>query len=210
MGSLEQHGSEAPLGCDSIIVRRLCNDAGKATGTPVLPCMPYGYSHCHRGFPGTFSLSAALLAEIYSEILTAAADNGFRRCLIISGHGGNRIPGERACAGEHGLREAGYLGWWQLPGAGELERKLFPNSGRHVTAAEVSMVWFLLGEPPPGEFKGAYPPCREMPDDPELYRRAYPDGGAGGDLASVSVEKGAVLYRHLVRALCGVLTEENG
>lgn len=210
VGSLEQHGSEAPLGCDAIIARRLCGEAGKATGTPVLPCMPFGYSRCHEGFPGTFSVSSDLLAGLYSGILTAAARNGFRRCLIISGHGGNRTAGEQACAGDHGLLEARYLGWWQLPGAWELERELFPNSGHHVTATEVSMVWFLLGESPPGEFKGKYPSFRGMPDDPELYRRAYPEGGVGGDLSSVSVEKGRVMYEFLVRALCGVLTEGHG
>ncbi len=204
-GSLEQHGTEAPLGCDAIIARCVCRDAGEKTGTPVLPCLPYGDSRSHEGFPGTFSLSPSTLAALYSDILRSAAVNGFRRCLIISGHGGNRSAAENACKGAHGLPEALYLGWWQLPGADDLERKLFPKSGHHVTAAEVSMVWFLLGKEPPGVFKGIYPPWLDVFGDPVEFRRAYPDGGVGGDMSLVSVEKGALLYAHLVQALCSMI-----
>ncbi len=206
-GSLEQHGTEAPLGCDCIIARRLCADAGEATGTPVLPAVPYGDSECHEGFPGTFSLEQGTLVSVYSHILRSAARNGFRRCLIISGHGGNRSAALKACSDGHGLLSASYHGWWQLPGADEEERRLFPRSGWHVTAAEVSMVWHLLGKPPPARFTGTYPPWNDEFKDPALFRKAYPDGGVGGDMSLVSVENGALLYRFLVGALCELIGE---
>ncbi|MEA3266476.1 MAG: creatininase family protein, partial [Candidatus Fermentibacteria bacterium] len=64
-GSLEQHGTEAPLGCDGIIPQALCRKAGMITTTPVLPTLFYGYSLCHTSFPGTFSISE----DTYSALL---------------------------------------------------------------------------------------------------------------------------------------------
>lgn len=206
-GSLEQHGSEAPLGCDAIIARSLCLEAGRITGAPVLPVVSYGDSLSHLGFSGTFSLSAKTLAQVYSEILVSASRNGFHRCLIISGHGGNRRAAEDACSRNYGDLSARYLGWWQLPGASEKEEELFPNSGHHVTSSEVSMVWFLLGKNPPGLFTGTYPPWRDVFGDPDAFKLAYPDGGVGGDMSRVSVSGGAELFGHLVDALCRVVRE---
>lgn len=206
-GSLEQHGTEAPLGCDSIVARRLCLEAGRETGVPVLPVVSYGDSLSHLGFPGTFSLTSETLAKVYSEILGSAARNGFRRCLIISGHGGNRRAAEDACSRNHGALSARYMGWWQLPGASGKEDELFPKSGHHVTSSEVSMVWFLLGGEPPGLFRGTYPPWRDVFTDPDAFRAAYPDGGVGGDMSQVSVEKGARLFSYLVDALCRVVRD---
>ncbi|MFO7626413.1 MAG: creatininase family protein [Candidatus Fermentibacteraceae bacterium] len=206
-GSLEQHGTEAPLGCDAIVAKHLCLEAGRETGAPVLPVVSYGDSRSHLGFPGTFSLTTRTLAQVYSEILESASRNGFRRCLIISGHGGNRSAAEDACNRDYGALSPRYLGWWQLPGAPERESELFPDSGHHVTSSEVSMVWSLLGETPPGVFTGTYPAWQDVFGDPEAFRQAYPDGGVGGDMSQVSVEKGALLFAHLVDALCRVIRE---
>jgi len=206
-GSLEQHGTEAPLGCDAIVAKHLCLEAGRETGAPVLPVVSYGDSLSHLGFPGTFSLATRTLAQVYSDILESASRNGFRRCLIISGHGGNRSAAEDACARDYGGLSPRYLGWWQLPGAAEKERELFPESGHHVTSSEVSMVWFLLGGTPPGVFTGKYPPWQDVFGDPEAFKLAYPDGGVGGDMSQVSVAKGALLFNHLVKALCLVVRE---
>ena len=206
-GSLEQHGTEAPLGCDAIVAKHLCLEAGRETGTPVLPVLSYGDSRSHLGFPGTFSLSARTLAQVYEEILESAARNGFRRCLIISGHGGNRSAAEDACKRDYGGLLPRYLGWWQLPGAPERESELFPGSGHHVTSSEVSMVWSLLGANPPGAFTGTYPPRQDVFGDPVAFKLAYPDGGVGGDMSKVSVKNGALLFAHLVDALCRVIRE---
>lgn len=206
-GSLEQHGTEAPLGCDAIVAKHLCLVAGRETGAPVLPVVSYGDSRSHLGFPGTFSLTTQTLAQVYSEILGSASRNGFRRCLIISGHGGNRSAAEDACSRDYSALSPRYLGWWQLPGASEKESELFPNSGHHVTAAEVSMVWFLLGRDPPGVFTGRYPPWQDVFGDPDAFRQAYPDGGVGGDMSRVSVSKGGILFDHLVEALGQVIRE---
>lgn len=202
-GSLEQHGTEAPLGCDGLIAERICAMAGEISGCAVLPCLYYGYSQMHTAFPGTFSLSEKTYSSLLLEIIIEAGRNGFGKIIILSGHGGNRASAERAVQEVGGRISAEYLGYWQLPGVAAEEEALFGKTGYHVTTSEVSMVWHILGKSVPGEFRGKYPPA---PDElrgtsPEKWKKLFPDGGAGGDMSRVSTEKGRILLDFIVDAL---------
>lgn len=202
-GSLEQHGTEAPLGCDGIIAEALCRKAGLLMSTPVLPTLYYGYSLCHASFPGTFSLSEKTYTKLLVEIINEAARNKFNRILILSGHGGNRKGAEQAISETEGAISSHYLGYWQLPGVQKEENRLFSKSGYHVTASEVSMVWYLLSGSIPGVFTGTYPPAVKNISDlsPEQWQKTYPDGGAGADLSDISVQKGKVLFEFITDSL---------
>ena len=96
VGSLEQHGTEAPLGCDGLVAEAICRKAGEITSTPVLPTLYYGCSHSHTSFPGTFSLSFETYSKLLCVIIREADRNGFNSILIVSGHGGNRLAAEKA------------------------------------------------------------------------------------------------------------------
>ncbi|MCK5133637.1 MAG: creatininase family protein [Candidatus Sabulitectum sp.] len=202
-GSLEQHGSEAPLGCDGIIAEALCLRAGSLTSTAVLPTLYYGYSLCHTSFPGTFSLSEETYSKLLCEIISEAARNKFRQILILSGHGGNRKGAEKAISEAKGTISSRYMGYSQLPGVAEKEELLFGNSGYHITTSEVSMVWHLLSGSIPGVFTGSYPPAVKNISDlsPEQWRNAYPNGGVGANLSAVSVKKGKILFEFIADSL---------
>ncbi|MCD4707686.1 MAG: creatininase family protein [Candidatus Sabulitectum sp.] len=202
-GSLEQHGTEAPLGCDGIIAGALCREAGLLTSTPVLPTLYYGYSLCHSSFPGTFTLSEKTYSKLLVEIINEAARNKFNRILILSGHGGNRKGAERAISETQGTISSHYLGYWQLPGVQEKENLLFRKSGYHVTASEVSLVWYLLSGSIPGVFTGTYPPAVKNISEisPEQWKDVYPDGGVGTDLSDASVSKGKILFEFITDSL---------
>ena len=206
-GSLEQHGTEAPLGCDGIIAEALCRRAGQLTSTPVLPTLYYGCSFCHTSFPGTFSLSEEAYSKLLSEIISEAARNGFKRILILSGHGGNRKAAEKAVAEPEGSISSQYLGYWQLPGAAEEEERLFGKTGYHITTSEVSMVWHLLSGSIPGVFAGKYPPAVKNLSklSPKQWRETYPDGGVGADLSNASVAGGKILFEFIANSLATLL-----
>ncbi len=203
LGSLEQHGTEAPLGCDGIVAETICRMAGVHTGCSVLPCLYYGNSHCHTAFPGTFSLSLETYGSLLSEIASEAFRNGFQRLIMLSGHGGNRRAAEAAIAKLPSSCQAEYLGYWELPGAEKEEERLFGKTGYHITTSEVSMVWHILGRKVPGAFTGRYPPANAdiSACSPEQWRKAYPMGGVGGDMGRVSTESGKSLLDFLARAL---------
>ncbi len=208
-GSLEQHGTEAPLGCDGIIAEALCRKAGMVTATPVLPALFYGYSLCHTSFPGTFSISENTYSALLVDIISEAARNEFKQILILSGHGGNRSCAERAILDAKCSISSKYMGYWQLPGVQKEEDRLFKRSGYHITAAEVSMVWYLLSGSIPGEFTKLYPAAPENISSlsPEQWRSAFPHGGAGSDLSDVSIRKGQILFDFITRSLTNTIRE---
>jgi creatinine amidohydrolase len=210
IGSLEQHGSEAPLGCDSIIAEHICRKAGNETGCSVLPCMFYGNSLSHTAFPGTFTLSEAAFSTVIGEIISEAERNGYGRMIILSGHGGNRKAAEKAVIGSPGGISAEYLGYWELPGVSAEEERLFGKTGHHVTTSEVSMVWNILNRPVPGVFKGRYPaaPADMAGMSPGKWRAAFPGGGVGGDMSRVSVEKGGDLLEFIIGSLARKIQRE--
>ncbi len=208
-GSLEQHGTEAPLGCDGIIAEALCRKAGMITATPVLPALFYGYSLCHTSFPGTFSISENTYSALLLDIISEAARNKFKKIIILSGHGGNRSCAEKAIARSYEAITCHYMGYWQLPGVQKEENRLFKKSGYHITAAEVSMVWYLLSESIPGLFRGLYPSAVTNIStlSPEQWRNAYPDGGVGADLSDVSINKGQILFDSIAESLAETIRE---
>lgn len=209
VGSLEQHGTEAPLGCDGIISHALCQRAGLVTSTAVLPTLYYGHSLCHTSFPGTFSLSEETYSNLLVEIINEAARNKFNSILILSGHGGNRKSAENAILEAKDTISPKYLGYWQLPGVQEEEDRLFSKSGYHITAAEVSMVSYLLSRSIPDKFTGTYPAASADIStlSPEQWRSTYPEGGVGADLSDVSTEKGQLLFDFIAESLAEAIRE---
>lgn len=207
VGSLEQHGTEAPLGCDGMIAEAVCHYAGEATGCAVLPTIFYGYSECHKAFPGTFSLSEETYSSLIQELITESRRNGFNRIIILSGHGGNRRSAEEAIRRTKSSSQAQYLGYWQLEGFAALEESLFGPTGHHITTSEVSMIWNILEKPVPGKFRGRYPSALDNMESmtSEQWRAYFPDGGVGGDMSRVSLEKGEILLEFTVDALTGMI-----
>jgi creatinine amidohydrolase len=90
VGATEQHGPHLPLGTDSINVDALCVQAAqREPDVYVLPCVPYGVSHNHIDFQGTLTLQPETLIAVVVDVIRSLCGHGFRRVLIVNGHGGN-------------------------------------------------------------------------------------------------------------------------
>lgn len=105
VGATEQHGDGLPLSTDNIraehVAMRLVEDlaaeaadhkgdTGAAAGRAyVLPTLGYGISPHHTELPGTISLDPRLFIDIVTSVAGQLAEAGFRRILVITGHGGN-------------------------------------------------------------------------------------------------------------------------
>ncbi|MEB3787715.1 MAG: creatininase family protein [Desulfurococcales archaeon] len=92
-GSMEQH-CEGPLGTDSIIVEALARKAcvrARSRGVPclLLPTVYYGFSPEWAGVHGTVSLGIEAFTRLVHGILDSLLRTGFRRILVLNGHGGN-------------------------------------------------------------------------------------------------------------------------
>ncbi|MEY2558598.1 MAG: creatinine amidohydrolase [Verrucomicrobiota bacterium] len=116
LGSTEQH-AYLSLSVDSILAERLAIEAAEPLGVPVFPVLAYGITPYFRAFPGTITLRAQTYFSILRDILDAMAEQGFKRILIVNGHGGNApaqgLIGE--WSGEHPDVRIKFHNWWNAP-----------------------------------------------------------------------------------------------
>ena len=116
LGSTEQH-AYLSLSVDSLLSERLAVEVGEQANVPVFPVQPYGITPYFRAFPGTITLRVQTFLSIVREILDALAEQGFKRILIVNGHGGNAPA--RNLAGEwiadHPGVRVKFHDWWNAP-----------------------------------------------------------------------------------------------
>jgi creatinine amidohydrolase len=88
-GSIEQHGHHLPLATDSINLTNTATLAAQEAGAVLAPTQVYGVSHNHLDFAGTMSLEPETLIAIIQNFIASLHHHGFRRVLLLNGHGGN-------------------------------------------------------------------------------------------------------------------------
>jgi creatinine amidohydrolase len=89
VGILEKHGPHAPLGSDLIHVREWSARATKQEYAVVFPDFFYGQIYEAKHQPGTFALPSRLVWDLLDATVEEIARNGFKKILIVNGHGGN-------------------------------------------------------------------------------------------------------------------------
>ena len=89
LGSTEQH-AYLSLCVDNILSEKVSVDAAEPLGIPVMPGVNYGLTPYFTAYPGTVSLRMDTYVALIRDILDNLAATGFRRILIVNGHGGNR------------------------------------------------------------------------------------------------------------------------
>jgi len=145
-GSTEQHGPHLPCAVDTIIAAGVVGHALRLVPreVPAFAMAPvtYGKSEEHLHFPGTVTLSGETLLATMIEIGESVYRAGFRKLLIVNGHGGQPQVMEIA-ARELRLRHGDYIVLphftWRLPHVAsrylsERERRLAMHAGHAETA----------------------------------------------------------------------------
>lgn len=122
LGSHEQHGEHLPMGTDSLLVDAVLDaalaEAEMAAQVMRCPTLTYGFSGHHQ-FAAAASLTPMTLLAVLGDLLDSLVQMGFRRILLINGHGGNQEMMQQAVK-LAALRlpiVAGCASYWQLTGA---------------------------------------------------------------------------------------------
>ena len=88
LGACEQHGYLS-LMTDTKIPLALAEAASKESDVVVAPPVNFGCSPYFLNYPGTISLRVHTYLDLVEDILRSLYGAGFRKILILNGHGGN-------------------------------------------------------------------------------------------------------------------------
>ncbi len=180
IGCTEQH-AYLSLATDAILAARVAEDAAEPLGVPVFPVMPYGITPNFMAYPGTISLRVETLCAFVRDALDALHPHGFRRVLVVNGHGGN-VPAQAAVAewiAAHPGAQVKWHNWWNAPKTLEKVREIDPLAS-HASWME-NFPWTRLeGVALPREAKPEQPYASWTHLGPAAIREKLGDGNFAG------------------------------
>lgn len=177
LGSTEQH-AYLSLATDSILAERISVEAAEPVGVPVLPVLPYGLVPSFAAFPGSPSLTESTYVAVVQELLGSLHDQGFRRFLLVNGHGGN-VPVAQSVGEWAGDARAQVLfhDWWSSERVCALVEEIDPE-GSHASWTENFPWTRLSGVRLPHEHKSRLDVRRDV--SALEIRAQIGDGSFGG------------------------------
>ena len=176
LGACEQHGFLSLL-TDVKIPVALADAASQKTGALVAPPLNFGCSPYFLAYPGTFSLRTSTLLDVVEDLVRSAYRQGFRRILVLNGHGGNEAGRARLYEVANDFPDLllAWYAWWSAHSVEEVARKyqLKPTHANWLEAFPFTQVSDL-----PQEEK--IPPRIPGLMNADQARQVYGDGSFGG------------------------------
>lgn len=116
LGACEQHAWLSLL-TDSKIPLALAGAASKLSGVVVAPPLHFGISPYFLAYPGTISIQVDTYVRLVEDIIRSLHGVGFRRVLILNGHGGNTPVKSHLSSLVNVLPDLRirWYAWWQSP-----------------------------------------------------------------------------------------------
>lgn len=180
LGCTEQH-AYLSLSTDSILAERVALEAVEPLGIPVFPVVAYGLTPYFRAYPGTVTLRMETYTRLVRDILDSLAESGFRRIVIVNGHGGNTPV--QGLAREWGADNPGmkvkFHNWWNAPKTWAKVQAIDPDSS-HASWMENFPWTRLAGVQQPSEKKPMTDSTRLGLMSPQEVRAALGEGNFGG------------------------------
>jgi creatinine amidohydrolase len=180
LGSTEQHAFLS-LSTDTILAERVAAEAAEPLGVPVFPALAYGVTPYFRAYPGTVTLRVATYVAVVRDILDGLAESGFRRFVLVNGHGGN-APAQALVdewLADHPGTRARWHNWWNAPRTWAQVQAIDPVAS-HASWME-NFPWNRLeGVAMPTEQKPMTDLARLKQVGPQEARAQLGDGNFGG------------------------------
>jgi len=192
LGSTEQH-AHLSLATDSVLSERVAVEAAEPPGVPVFPALAYGITPGFMAYPGTVTVAPERYSAFLLDLLDSIATHGFRRILLVNGHGGNRPA--RATAEEWAARRGDlrvqWHDWWSAPATLARVREIDPVAS-HASWMENFEWTRIAGVTPPGQAKPMIDLSRLASLDAAGTRAYLGDGSFGGRHQRPDIEMAAI------------------
>jgi creatinine amidohydrolase len=206
IAALEQHGRHMPVFTDSMLLGEVVRRTAERMQGRILlaPLMWLGNSEHHLDFPGTMSANPRLYLDLLRDMAENFLFHGFRRIVLVNGHGGNIVPAQQAMfelrqkyrsRGDLLLLSATY---WTLGGKPqEVDRSFVQNRMGHACEWETSMMLRLaphlvgdLAKVQAVDWGNSFEPASRG-----WITKDRTEPGHIGDPRGATAEKGEILFR---------------
>ena len=218
VASMEQHGPHLPVGVDTILCEGICRRAAEAVSaaTPVVvaPTLWCGMAEHHMAFGGTFTFDLPTYGAVLLCLSKSIERHGFRRLLIVNGHGGNiaalaALLPDLAVSSSLTIRTVTYFELAQSAISAILQDQ---DGVRHACEAETSLMLVLAPETVRLDaLQAAHGPAHvhRRPLALGQYRsfRDFTPSGVVGDARRASAAKGERLLAVCCQALIAALED---
>lgn len=227
IATIEDHGLHLPVDTDLLLCASVCEGAvARAADRAVLvPPINHGFSPHHLDFPGPITIGAETLIRYGVDVCKSLAHHGFRKILIVNGHGSNTPFIDviaRLTVVETGALAAA-VNYWAAPGVREAAESLRESEKvggmNHACEFETSM--YLAIKPEVVDMSKAVHELSHRPtknywtdliagDGPLVMMEpwsALTESGVMGDPTKATAEKGRVLLEAAADGIVELIDE---
>ena len=177
LGACEQHAFLSLL-TDVRIPLAIADAVSQETGVIMAPAVNFGISPYFLSYPGTISLRVSTLLDLVEDLIRSLYQQGFRRFLILNGHGGNEpVKGRiNELANQLSGLQTIWYSWWTSHSVEKISQDngLKPYHASWLEAFPFTKVCEL-----PAESK--IPPHYQGLMSSDETRKVFGDGSFGGD-----------------------------
>ena len=94
VATYEDHGPHLPVDVDVVLCTQICERAVNQIPSEavLVPPVSHGYSPHHMDFHGTLTIDWDVFIRYVKNVCDSLAHHGFKRILIVNGHGSNTSP----------------------------------------------------------------------------------------------------------------------
>ena len=229
-GAVEQHGHHLPLKVDHLCATAVATEAARRQPalSLVLPPVSYGYVHHVMDFPGSINIHHEHFVQYVLDICKSLAYHGFKKMIVINGHGSNHnlvdmaarraiVETDASCA---------FCSWWQLLKVNpdfdsQWRQSVFPGGCSHAGELETSMLLHLSPESVRRDrIKSEIAKTNQMGSKyiwGDLFGKSamgliewtsqYSDSGVMGEAEKATAEKGRIVFEEASKNLAEFIVE---